>query len=168
MSALLYAASVTVFERGLGGLAHVMNKALDHMRANQIDEREMAAARLHETMFPFYRQVQIACDFARKTPLRALGRAIPTLPDQEQSFAELQALVAETKDALLGLAPADFEGRGEVVISVPLGQQTMEMPVAQYVLGFATPNFYFHYVTAYDILRHRGVEIGKRDFFGMP
>jgi hypothetical protein len=144
-----------------------MNKALDHMRANALDEREFAEGRLHETMFPFYRQVQIACDFARKTPLRALSRAIPVLPDDEQNFAQLQALVAETRESLQAFQPSDFENRADVVISVPLGPQTVEMPAAQYVLGFATPNFYFHYVTAYDILRHRGVEIGKRDFFGM-
>jgi hypothetical protein len=167
MTALLYAASVTVFDRGLTGLAHVMNKALDHMRANALDEREFTGGRLHETMLPFYRQVQIACDFARKTPLRALSRAIPVLPDDEQNFVQLQALVAETRESLQAFQPSDFENRADVVISVPLGPQTVEMPAAQYVFGFATPNFYFHYVTAYDILRHRGVEIGKRDFFGM-
>ena len=166
MKADLYSSSVVVFDRGLTGLSAVLRKAVAHATANNIPETDLLEARLHPTMFPLYRQAQVACDFARNTPGRVLGEDVPPDATGTPTFQDLQALIEAAKRYLNGLLPAQFEGRDETPVTFPIGDQPATYPAAQYVLGFATQNFFFHFMTAYAILRHLGVDLGKRDYFG--
>jgi uncharacterized protein len=163
----LYAGSVGVFGRGLGGLAAVLRKAEAHVAATPLSEAELLHARLYPNMYPFYRQVQIACNFAHEAPARIAELPIPGSIDQETSFAELTRNLSQVRAFLKTLSPEQLADRDTQPITFPVGAETMTLPVSQYVLGFAVPNFYFHNVTAYAILRSIGVDLGKRDYFGM-
>jgi hypothetical protein len=167
MKADLYACSVRVFERGLVGLAAVLRKGVAHSGALAVSEDEIIGARLYPDMFPLRRQVQIVCDFARQAPSRVLGLEVPAALDRMMDHAELQAQIAAAREFLASLAPSAFEGRDEQAVTFPVGDASMTQSAARYLLGFATPNFYFHLVTAYAILRSRGVPLGKPDYFGV-
>ena len=117
-------------------------------------------------MFAFTRQVQLTCDFAKNTIGRLTGEP-PKFPDEEKSFDELKARIAGTIDYVKGFSAADIDATVDKDVTFPIGpQQTMTLKGKDYLLGFGLPNFYFHAATAYDILRHAGVELGKRDFLG--
>jgi hypothetical protein len=118
-------------------------------------------------MFAFTKQVQIACDFAAKTTARLAGAEVPTFPDTETSFAELQQRIKTATDYVQDYKPAQFEGAETRQIKLPVRGTTMDMTGEQLLTFFAFPNFYFHAATAYDILRHNGVELGKADFLGV-
>lgn len=167
MKADLYNASVTVYANGLRALAHFLRKAEAHALANGVSEDAFVNDRLADDMLPLYRQVQIVCDFAVKAPARAIGVEGPPEPTA-QSLSGLYQAIETAQKQVAAYKPEQFEGRDEVVISFPVGPNEMSMPAGQYILGFATPNFYFHLVTAYAILRKSGAPLGKRDYFGMP
>lgn len=119
-------------------------------------------------MLPLTRQIQIACDFAVKTCARLSGSEVPSTPDTEKTFDELQQRIAKATDYVRKLPPDKFDGAEDREITFPAGRdQTMTLKGQQYLSHFALPNFYFHATTAYDILRHNGVELGKRDFMGV-
>lgn len=162
----LYASCVRVFDRGLAGLTAVLEKGLAHAAEHSACESEVLEARLHPTMFPLYRQAQIACDFARQAPSRVLELEVPAALDGAMDHAALRAQITLAREFLATLTPQQFEGRDGRPITFPIGTTPATRPAAGYILGFATPNFYFHLVTAYGIIRSRGVPLDKVDYFG--
>jgi hypothetical protein len=166
MAISMYRASVPVFVQMLNALAGVLKKAEAHAQAKKIDPAALLTARLYPDMFALTKQVQIACDFAKGCPARLAGVDVPKYEDNEASFADLDARIAKTLAFLGTLKPAQIDGSEEKVISLTIGGKPMDFDGLTYLLNFAAPNFYFHVTTAYDLLRHNGVELGKRDFMG--
>ena len=164
----MYQASAPRFANMLRNLAALIEKADAHCAAKKIEPAALTAFRLYPDMFPFTRQVQIACDTAKGAVARLAGVEIPKHEDVEQSFAELKARIAKTIDFVESVPAAKIDGSEEKEIVLPMRSGERRYKGMQYLLGFAYPNFYFHVTTAYDILRHNGVEIGKADFIGKP
>lgn len=162
----MYQASVPAFLQMLASLSAILDKAAAHAAARKIEPAVLLNARLFPDMFAFSRQVQIAADFAKNTAARLAGVEIPKFPDTETSFEELKARVARTVEFVEALKPAQIDGSEEKEITFSVGGKPMTFNGQAYLVGFALPNFYFHLTTAYAILRHNGVEIGKRDFIG--
>ncbi len=162
----MFDSSVTVFDNFLKGLAAILKKAEAHCEAKKIEPEALLKARLFPDMFHFTRQVQLVTDFAKGTGARLAGIAAPSFPDEEKTFAELQARIAKTRDFLATLKKEQFAGAAERPITIKLGGQDMTFAGAAYLPGYAMPNFFFHLTTAYDILRHNGLELGKRDYMG--
>jgi uncharacterized protein len=163
----LHAVAVPTFLQTLKGLSGVLTKAEAHCEAKKIPQEALLTARLFPDMFPLTRQVQSASDFAAKTCARLAGVEVPTYPDVEKSFAELKQRVATASNYVSGFTAKQFEGAETREIVVQAGQRTINFNGNTLLAGFAFPNFFFHATTAYDILRHNGIEIGKRDFLGM-
>lgn len=168
MSLSLYQASVPVFVRMFGNLSAILDKAVADAEARKIDPSVLLNARLAPDMHPLTRQVQIASDAAKGCAARLSGVEVPSFPDTESSFAELQARIANTLDFIKSLSPEQIDsGAGrEVVIKVPGSE--LKFSGEDYLLHFVLPNFYFHVTTAYAILRHNGLGIGKMDYLGRP
>ncbi|HEX7008134.1 MAG TPA: DUF1993 domain-containing protein [Alphaproteobacteria bacterium] len=164
MSLSMYQASVPVFVQYLNGLSRVLQKAAPLVEVRKIDQAVLLNTRLYPDMFPLVRQVQIAADTAKGCAARLAGQQVPQHEDNEASLADLQARIAKTIAFVESLKPEQFDGSEERAISLPMRQGTLEFKGADYLTTFALPNFFFHVTTAYDILRHLGVEIGKRDF----
>ena len=164
----MYQASAPRFANLLKNLSTILDKAQAHCEARKIDPLALTQFRLYPDMFPLTRQVQIACDTAKGAVARLAGMEIPQHEDTEQTFPELRARIAKTIDFIESASPAKVDGTEEKEIVLKLGGQEMKFSGLQYLLGFAHPNFYFHVTTTYSILRHNGVEIGKRDFVGNP
>jgi hypothetical protein len=162
----MYQASVPVFSAMLKSLDHVLAKAERHAAETGADLGELFSARLAPDMLPLKAQVLIACDHAKGAPCRLAGRDVPSFPDDEANFADLHARIAKTRDLLKTFSEAEIDGSEEREIVISLRQGEMRFPGMQYLLHYATPNFYFHVTTAYAILRSRGVPLGKADFFG--
>jgi hypothetical protein len=162
----MYALSVPVFVRTLGNLGAILDKAAAHAESRKIDPAVLLGARLFPDMFPFTRQIQIACDFAKGTAARLAGQEPPKWDDTEASFADLKARIARTLEFVQSLAPAAIEGSEARTIEVTMRGEPKRFQGLPYLAHVALPNFFFHAVTAYDILRHNGVELGKRDFIG--
>jgi uncharacterized protein len=162
----MFDSSVPVLIHFLRGLSAIVNKAEAHCEAKKIDPEALLKARLFPDMFHFNRQVQLVTDFAKGAGARLAGIAVPSFADEEKSFAELQARIAKTRDFLATLKKEQFADAAERLITIKVGGQDMSFAGAAYLSGYAMPNFYFHLVTAYNILRHNGVELGKRDFMG--
>jgi uncharacterized protein len=163
----LHAVVVPAFLQTLKALSGVLAKAEAHCEAKKIAPEALLTARLFPDMYPLTRQVQAACDGAAKCCARLAGVDVPVYPDEEKSFAELQKRIETVSNYLKGFTEQQFEGAATKDISVPAGPRTLNFKGAQFLASFALPNFYFHATTAYDILRHNGIEIGKRDFLGM-
>jgi hypothetical protein len=163
----LYTASVGVFGRGLNGLSATLRRGTDYAAANGIGEKDLLGASLHPTMYPLYRQAQTVCDLAGQGAARIAGLPVPEALTGEPDTSELQAQIAATRAFLASLTPAQIEGRDDTTVTFPIGADPpVTYPAAQYLLGFVTQNFFFHFVSAYAILRHIGVDLGKRDYFG--
>src|SRR6186997_575259 len=168
MSISMYQSSAPRFANTLKNLSPILEKAKAHAAAKKIDETVLTSSRLYPDMFPLTRQVQIACDSAKGAVARLAGVEIPKHEDTEQSFAELKTRIAKTIDFLESVPAAKVDGTEdkEVVLQMRSGERRFKG--MQYLLGHAYPNFYFHVTTAYNILRHNGVEVGKADFIGKP
>ncbi|HQR11391.1 MAG TPA: DUF1993 domain-containing protein [Casimicrobiaceae bacterium] len=166
MTISMYQASVPVFTKGLTNLKAILEKAAAHAAARKIDETVLAGARLFPDMLPLTKQVQIASDFARGTTARLAGSEPPAMEDNEKTLADLIARVDRTLDFLKPFTAAQIDGSETRQITRPVRGQPRTFTGINYLLHYALPNFYFHTVTAYDILRHNGVEIGKLDFIG--
>jgi hypothetical protein len=166
MTLSIYAASVPVFKQILGALSAVLDKAETHAGEKRIDPAALLQFRLYPDMLPLVRQVQIACDFAKGAAARLGGQPVPPYEDTEQSFAELKARIAKTVAFIDSVPRADIEGSEERAITTGSGEKTRHFVGQEYLFHYAMPNFYFHATTAYDILRHNGIEIGKKDFVG--
>ena len=161
-------ATVPAFLQILGGLSGLLAKAEAHCKAKNIQPDVLLSARLYPDMFPLTRQIQTVCDFAAKSCARLTGSEVPTTADTEKSFADLQQRIAKTVDYVKAFKPAQFDGADTREVTFPAGPGTTRtLQGQQYLVNFAFPNFYFHAATAHGILRHNGVEIGKRDFLGV-
>ena len=164
----MYQASAPRFVNILKNLSLLLDKAQAHAETKKIEPAALTGFRLFPDMFPLARQVQIACDTAKGAVARLAGVEIPKHEDTEQSFAELKARIAKTVDFIDSVKPAQIDGSDGKEIVMKLRSGEVKLEGLQYLMAFAYPNFYFHATTVYNILRHNGVEIGKRDFIGNP
>ncbi len=171
MTLSMYAASVPVFTGQLKALDAILDKAASYAEARKIDPAVLLTARLYPDMFTMTRQVQIATDHAKGAPARLAGLAPPSFPDTETTFPELKARIAKTLDFIGGVKPAQIDGSEGREIKLKVGPpdrvQELVFNGQDYLLHFALPNFFFHVSIAFAILRHNGLEIGKRDFMGV-
>jgi len=168
MTISMYQASAPRFANILRNLSAILDKAEAHCAARKIEPTALTTFRLFPDMFAFTRQVQIACDTAKGAVARLAGLEIPKHEDSEQTFADLKARIAKTLDFIASVKPERIDGSEEREVVLPMRSGERRFKGMQYLLGFAYPNFYFHVTTAYNILRHNGVEIGKQDFIGKP
>ena len=168
MTLSMYQASAPRFVNMLTNLSAILDKAEAHAEARKIDPMAFTSDRLYPDMLPLMSQVRIACDNAKGAVARLAGVEIPKHEDTEQTFAELRARIAKTVAFVQSIQPAQIDGSEDREIVLKIGGKEIKFTGMQYLLGFALPNFYFHVVTAYDILRHGGVELGKRDYIGNP
>lgn len=166
MQLSMYHASVPVFVRMLGNLIAILEKGEHHARERDIDPGVLLNARLFPDMFPLTRQVQIACDIPKRGAARLAGQEPPETADDETDFAALIDRVQGTIGYLNDLDPAAFRDGEERAIMLKVGGREAHFTGMPFLLNFVLPNLYFHITTAYNILRHNGVELGKRDFLG--
>ena len=166
MSLTMYDASVPVFRQILGSLSAILDKAEAYATARKIEPAALLQARLYPDMFALTRQVQIAADFAKGPCARLAGAEVPRYEDNEQGFAELKQRIAKTLAFIDNLPVDAIAGSEQRDISFTVAGNTREFKGQAYLLHYALPHFYFHVTTAYAILRHNGIEVGKRDFIG--
>jgi hypothetical protein len=164
----MYQASIPRFVNILGNLANLLDKAQAHVDAKKLDVTALTGYRLFPDMLPMTKQIQIACDTAKGVIARLAGVEAPAFDDNEKTIAELKARIAKTVAYVQGFTPAQIDGTEEKAIVVKRGDKETHYKGMQFLLGHALPNFYFHVTTTYNILRHNGVEIGKRDYLGNP
>jgi uncharacterized protein len=163
-----YDATVPVFLQTLGALSGLLTKAEAHCKAKNIEPEVLLGARLYPDMLPLTKQIQLACDFAAKSCARLTHSEVPSVPDTEKTFDELKQRIAKTVDYVKAFKPAQFEGADARDVTFPAGpNNSITLKGQEFVNRAAFPNFYFHAATTHGILRHNGVEIGKRDFLGM-
>lgn len=163
----LYTASVPVFKQMLTALSDVLKKAETHTTEKKIDPNVLLQSRLFPDMFPLIRQVQIATDFAKSVPSRLAGIEVTAYDDSEQSFAELQTRIKNTLAVLDGFTATQIDGKETLEIVLRAGTpKEKKLTGETYLLNYGLSQFFFHVTTAYAILRHNGVEVGKRDFMG--
>ncbi len=167
MPVSMYQISIPVFVRGLRALSGYLDKGRADAEARKFAPDVLVQARLAPDMHPLSRQVQIASDMVKNGAARLAGLEPPSYPDTESNFEELQARIAKTIAFLEGITEAQLDGCETRQITLKFPGQEMTFSGADYLIGFVLPNLYFHMTTAYDILRHNGVQIGKRDFMGM-
>ena len=166
MNISMYQASAPRFVNMLNNLSAILDKAQAHVDAKKIDPVALTNYRLFPDMLPMTRQVQIACDAAKGAVARLAGVESPKHEDTEQTLTELKARIAKTIEFIKSIKPAQVDGSEDKDITLKFGTTEMPFKGMQYLLGFSLPHFYFHITTAYDILRHNGVEIGKMDYIG--
>jgi hypothetical protein len=169
MTISMYKASAPIVVQFLTSLSTVLDKAAAHAEAKKIDPEVLLNTRLYPDMFPLARQVREATNHAASACGRVAGVDLPTFTNVEASIPELKERIAKTIDFIKGLNPAQIDGTEdkEITIKFPSGAER-KFTGQVLLLNFCLPNFYFHYTTAYDILRNCGVEVGKRDFMGTP
>jgi hypothetical protein len=168
MTLSMYQASAPRFSNTLKNLSAILDKAQAHVEAKKLDAAAFTSYRLYPDMFPMVRQVQAACDTAKGAVARLAGVEVPKHEDTEQTFADLKARIAQTIAFIQSVQPAQVDGSEDKEIVLKMRSGEVKFKGMQYLLGHALPNFYFHVTTAYNILRHNGVELGKRDYIGTP
>ena len=166
MSLSMYQASIPAFVQMLNSLSAILDKAEAHAANRKIEPEVLLNYRLTPDMLPFVRQIQIAADLAKGAAARLAGVEVPKHDDTEKTFADLKARLAKTLAFVQSFKPSDIDGSEDREIRLTLGEHTMSFKGQPYLVHFVMPNFHFHCTTAYDILRHCGVELGKRDFIG--
>ena len=166
MSLSMYQASIPVFIKGLSNIAAILHKAAAYAEAKKIDPAVLLNSRLAPDMFPLTRQIQIATDSVKGCAARLAGIEIPSYQDTESSLDEVQARIAKTIAFLQSVSAAQIDGSEQKSVTLKLRGKDVTFTGQDYLLGFVLPNFYFHSTTAYNILRHNGLEIGKTDFLG--
>lgn len=166
MAVSLYDVAAPLFQAQLSALSAVLGKGAAFAEAKKVDPSVLVNARLAPDMFPLARQVQIATDIARGGMARLAGLEPPKEEDTDATFTDLKARIQRTVDYIAGLSPAAFDGTESRQVTIKLGGNDVSMPGLKYLTWFVIPNVGFHCATAYDILRHNGVEVGKRDFLG--
>jgi hypothetical protein len=167
VSISLYDNSIPVFKRGLSNLRHYLGKGAEHVAKEGYDPTALLQSRLYPDMFPLTRQVQVASDMVKNGSSRVAGMEPPKWEDKEATFAELTARVDRTVEFLEQLSPEQINAGETREVLLPLRQRTLRFACGwEYLSTFVIPNFYFHCTTAYDILRHCGVKLGKNDFIG--
>ncbi|MCB1407519.1 MAG: DUF1993 domain-containing protein [Rhodobacteraceae bacterium] len=163
----MYTRSIPVFTHFLTALGQVLAKADAHCTQNGIAPEALLEFRLFPDMFPLRRQVQLTCDFATRGADRLAGVEVSSFPDTETGFADLQARIAAARAHLATFSEDQFEGAGERLITITLRTGEMTMDGERFLTSYAMPQFHFHATTAYNILRHNGVVLGKRDYMGV-
>ena len=167
MSLSIYHATIPPLLRSLGALSAILDKAAAQCEARKIEPSVLVNFRLAPDMFPLSRQIQIMTDQAKGLAARLTGSEIPAFPDTETSFADLTGRIAKTVDYLQSFSAAQFDGAEDRAVTLKAGGTELNFSGRDYAFLWVFPNFYFHAATTYNILRHCGVEIGKRDFLGM-
>ena len=163
-----YDAVVPAYLQILNSLTGLLTKAEAYCEVKKIEPAVLLGSRLYPDMLPLTKQVQLVCDHASRGCARLTHSEVPSTPDTETTFAELKQRLAKTIDYVKSFTPAQFEGADAKDVTFPVGPgRTMTLKGQQFLSAFSFPNFYFHAVTAHGILRHSGVEIGKRDFLGV-
>jgi hypothetical protein len=168
MTISMYQASVPRFVNILGNLSKILDKAQAHADAKKLKDDTLTNYRLFPDMLAMTTQVQIACDTAKGVVARLAGVDIPAYEDNEKTLTDLKARVAKTIAFIQTMTPAQIDGTEDKEIVTKRGDKETRYKGMQFLLGHAVPNFYFHVTTTYNILRHNGVEIGKRDYLGNP
>ena len=168
MNISMYQASAPRFVNTLKNISAILDKAQAYADSKKIDPTVLTSYRLYPDMFTMARQVQVACDTAKGAVARLAGVEVPKHEDTERTLAELKARIAKTIEFIGTIEPAQIDGSEDKDITLTLGRREVKFKGMQYLLGFAHPNFYFHATTAYDILRHNGLDIGKQDYIGNP
>ena len=168
MNISMYEASVPRFVNILGNLSNILDKAQAHVDAKKLDPVTLSSYRLFPDMLPMKTQVQIACDTAKGVVARLAGVEIPVYEDNEKTLSDLNARVTKTIAFIQTMTPGQIDGTEDKEIVTKRGDKETRYKGMQVLLGHALPNFYFHVTTAYNILRHNGIEIGKRDYLGNP
>ena len=167
MTSPMYSHAVPVFKQMLAALQAILIQAEAHAVAKSIEPDALLQARLYPDMFPLLKQVQIAADFSRGISARLAGMDVPTFDGKESSFADLDLLLTRTLGFLDSLSPAQFDGsETRDIILRPGTPKEKKLSGQAYLANYGTPQFFFHLTTAYDILRHSGLAVGKRDFMG--
>ncbi|WP_077002606.1 DUF1993 family protein [Variovorax sp. KK3] len=166
MALSFYDISVPVFLRGLGQLSHVLDKGLAHAQASGIEADTLVEARLAPDMLTLAGQVQRASDASKLGAARLAGITAPSFEDNETRYEDLQARIAKTVDFLNGIERTQVDGAEHRPVVLKVRDSQTEFTAERYLLQFALPNFFFHVTTAYDVLRHRGVPVGKLDYLG--
>jgi len=167
MSNLVYELAIQTMLRSLGNLDAIVTKAEAYVSGDtNMEAGTLLQARLYPNMRPFMFQIQVATDTAKGAAARLTGRPVPSWPDDETTFADVHARLRKAIDYLSSFAPADFEGSENRAIQLRLGPHAVDFTGSSYISSFVLPNFFFHVTTAYDILRHNGLPIGKTDFLG--
>jgi uncharacterized protein len=164
MSVTIHEIAVPSFSKHLEALDAILDKAAAYCEAKKIEPETLLTARLYPDMYSFKKQVQSACDFAKLSVGRLAGLTPPVHDDSEKTFADLKQRIAETLAVLAEAKPAVMDEAADKPITVKAGPRELNFTGREYLLHFALPNFYFHCATAYGILRHNGLDIGKRDF----
>ena len=162
----MFDSSIAPLSHSLKSLSAILKKAEAYCEDKKIDPNALLSARLFPNMFPLIRQVQVACDHAKGCGARLAGIPVPSFSDEEKTFAELQARIAKTLDFIGGLRREQLADAATRNIALKIGGKDMEFKGAAYLSNVVLPNFYFHVTTAYNILRHNGIELGKGDFLG--
>ncbi len=167
MSNTMYASSIPLFKQMLGGLKTCLSKAEALVAEKKLDPNALLQARLYPDMFPLLRQVQVATDFAKSVSARLAGVEVPKQPDSELTFADLQARIDTVLAFIGGLDANAFEAAAAREIVTQAGTPKEKRFTGQsYLLNYGLPHFFFHTTTVYAILRHNGVEVGKKDYIG--
>ena len=167
MQTSLYSASVPVFRQMLTSLSAILTKAEAHATEKKIEPNALLQARLFPDMFPLIRQVQIATEFARGASARLAGVEVPTAANDEATFADLQVHLTKAIAFLDGLSAAQIEGQEDrEIVLRPGTPKERKFTGHAYLMHYALPQFFFHVTTTYAILRHNGVEVGKKDYMG--
>jgi hypothetical protein len=168
MTISMYRASAPIFLQMLPALSACLDKAQTYATAKKVDPAVLVQARLFPDMLPLVKQVQIATDFAKGAMARLAGQEPPKYEDNETSIDQLKARIAKTVNFIKEFRPAQIDGSEERDIALVLGGQPRNFKGEDYLVSLALPNFYFHVTTAYAILRHNGVELGKTDYMRAP
>jgi hypothetical protein len=167
MKISVHAVTVDLFTISLTNLSALLEKGLAHATARKFDPSVLLSARLSPDMFPLSRQVQIACDSAKNSVARMAALEPPRFEDNEKTIEELRARIARTIEYIKGVPTTAFEGAEDRDIRVPVGpDKFLDFKGIDFIQRWAIPNVFFHITTTYALLRHNGVEIGKRDFLG--
>lgn len=166
MKMSMYQASLPVFIHMLRNLDAILSRGAEYAEAKGIDPAVLVQARLYPDMFPLSRQIQIATDVVKGCPARLSGQEPPKYEDDEASFPELSARVRKTIAYLETFKPEQIDGTEDKQVTLHLRSRDLTLDGHSYLTGFVIPNFFFHVTTAYDILRHNGVELGKKDYIG--
>lgn len=168
MTISMYQASVPRLANILGNLSNILDKTQAHVEAKKLDISTLMSYRLFPDMLPFTKQVQIACDKARSVVARLAGLDVPVYEDNEKTLAELKVRIAKTIAFIQSVPAEQIDGTEDKEIVLKVAGKETHYKGMQFLLGHSLPNVYFHVTTAYNILRHNGIEIGKRDFLGNP
>ncbi|HEY1962190.1 MAG TPA: DUF1993 domain-containing protein [Rhizomicrobium sp.] len=164
----VYDALIPPMVRGFENLSTILDKAVAQWKSEDKDLSVLLDARLAPDMHPFPRQIQIASDVARMGAAKLAGQTPPSFPDEEKTFPELQQRIAKTLDYIRSFRPEQFEGAEARTVTMKFPGGEMSFGGRDYLSGFVLPNFYFHITTAYALLRHNGIAIGKMDYLGPP